>query len=203
MTSQTTTQVWHNSNAKGEARLLLLALAENCDHAGVCRMSGRHMRELTLQDGPTFSKALRELLALVEVVPAEDGNLRVVLPAKLNQTVPAEPNGKTARPVLGVAIEAPAPARPAVDPFASVRKPYPKNLVGLLLQAARVKMEPERPFYWHQREHSVDAAELVRIAGGSVDDAVSRLKRTAPEEGQTIKRLLQLRPMIESTRNRA
>jgi hypothetical protein len=102
----------------------------------------------------------------------------------------------------------PPPARPAPEPIplrpappqrvTGLPKQYPQNIVGQIIHAAGVQIDPLVPLYWHRKEHQLEAVDLVNRSGLSSDDLVARIK--AARDRPDLRRISQLADLIGGRR---
>lgn len=85
----------------------------------------------------------------------------------------------------------PIPLRP-VPPqrVPGLPKEYPQNIVGQIIHAAGVQIDPLVPLYWHRKEHQIEAVDLVNRSGLSSDALVARIR--AAKNRPELRRISQL-----------
>lgn len=208
--------VWRASGARPTSRLVLLALADSANRDGIAAISQRTLAEMVGLSKSRVVEALDALQKAQEIDLRSEGNGRA--PAIYQLTLgkmdrPAERDANVARdaqdealpsPVVTVA-EAPqekpktVSTAPSVaeDPLKQHGPPpaeYPQNIVGLIMHAAGITINPRQRFYWHVQEHRAEAQKLINEAG-DLNTALVRLRQaqTPPD----VKRLTALIPYVK------
>lgn len=143
--------VRRNSSLAGEAYLVLLAIAAEADDDGGFSLAPMPSTLAARIDTATFQRAVRAIVAAGEARADRRG-------------------------MLWLAAAAPPP--PATAPInAEVPDGFPQNLVGRVMLAAGIQIDPMQPFYWHRAGHLDDAGRLLQAAGGDEDTLLRRLRR--------------------------
>jgi len=190
MTSSLVARAWAQSRSTGDARLLLVLMADHADINGVVNLTGPEMRKMANQSSETFARALGDLLTSGEVSTAEKGSkvLRVTLGEGSDLTGSEAKTHTRPYPTIAPVLEhEEEPEHPI-----TVSEGRPPNLVGYYLEAAGVPIDMEKPFYWFQREHRHDADELTRRGGGDIEHVAACLRRASIPGDPKIRRLIQL-----------
>lgn len=93
----------------------------------------------------------------------------------------------------------PIPIRPAVAAsIPGLPREYPQNIVGQIIHAAGVQIDPLVPLYWHRKEHQIEAVDLVNRSGLSSDEVVARVR--AARDRPELRRVSQLADIVGGKR---
>jgi len=170
--------VWNHSEAPGLHRLVLCAMADQCDPKGAVHASIRGIGERCGISRGQMVKIIDRLQAEEEIRLVSKGggkstpNRYQIAPRYIGEPVilhteamcePAEEwtreqehdHAGQAQVALSQAIATPAPVRLTPVPV----QPVPSFDISDLIEAAGVQINPAQPFYWMRMEHTIHLAE--------------------------------------------
>ncbi len=223
MSANILSYVWHNSKAKGSARLVLAALADHADHKGEVCMSQRDLGQLVALSKTSVVEATEKLIEIGELRIVGGGKGRgnplrywvtgvhkryywseqapvIEVPSISEPTAALLENPKEAERALSDSQTKPeqtkkAPPPPALPQLRQERR------VPEVLQAAGIKSDPAQPFYWGRKAHEADLDQLLTDLGCSYDALLNSLRAAAPvPQDPPIRRLTRLADFVRVKR---
>lgn len=226
MSSRFTEYVWAKPAPVGNARLLLLAMAENADRRGRCSVPLRDLATMCAVSKALVSQLVKSLIdaghirrlgqrgkmtnVVVYQIVADESSPGLVIYTSAAQEVVtkmADPNeiqvnvGRADVPAEPTVVQ-PEPQPPSV-PIKNVHYSpdpitlgHPNNDVGHVLTAAGIPARQDQPMYWFRQEHQADLEALLKASGMSIGELCKAL-RSAPRPAGVCNRLTALLPMVE------
>lgn len=190
MSIKTLTLVFSASKARGNARLLLLAIADAADHRGNSDVSDSYLCRACRFIQEELERALIQARATGELVEGQGARFKVLSGLSVIKAAPVDEETMEAIKTEGPGKIVKTGPRKRSTYF--LPSGYPDSVVGLILHKCGIQPDPMQPAHWFQREHETDAETILANVGLTADDVAADRVDFSPPHDRNPRRLTQI-----------